>query len=99
MPHEIVFEHVADRHDAFRTFRVVWEPYTNRVALHFRNHREAAHGLVGTPEETVQYLDRRAQAGPPWNDGAPREARQRLAELIGEQTGKPREDARVTDSG
>ncbi len=99
MPHEILFEHIADRDDAFRTFRVVWEPYTNRVALHFRNHREAAHGLVGTPEETIQYLDRRAAGGAPWNGGPPREARRRLAKLIGEQTGRLQEDVPVTDSG
>ena len=95
MPHQIIYEHIADRGDAFRTFRVVWEPYTNRVALHFRNHREAAHGLVGTLEETIAYLDRRAEAGPPWNDGPPRAARERLAEL--RRKGVPADEAPVGD--
>ncbi|MGD9497447.1 MAG: hypothetical protein AB7Y46_14195 [Armatimonadota bacterium] len=84
MPHRIIYEHISGWEDDFRTFRVVWEPYTNRVALHFRDKREAAHGLVGTVEETIRYLDKRARGGPPWDRGAPREARQRLAQLIGE---------------
>ena len=99
MPHEIIYEHVAEPGDAFQVFRVVWEPYTNRVALHFASHREAAHGLVGTPEETIEYLERRAAGGAPWDAGPPREARRRLAELVGEQTGQPREGTRVTDGG
>ena len=90
MPHRIIYEYIAVGDDTFRSFRVLWEPYTNRVALHFRNHREWAKGLVGTPEETIRYLDDRARSGPPWDSGAPREARHALAELIGKQ---PAEDA------
>lgn len=84
MPHKILYEHIATPNDVFRTFRIVWEPYTNRVALHFSNPAESANGLVGTPEETIRYLDRRAEYGPPWDSGPPREARERLARLLGE---------------
>lgn len=83
MPHEILFEHIAGGRDDFRSFRVVWEPYTNRVALKFRRPEEVANGLVGTPEETIRYLDSRAESGAPWDRGAPREARRRLMALLG----------------
>jgi hypothetical protein len=83
MAHQILYDHIPSGRDAFKTFRVLWEPYTNRVALRFRNGTESANGLVGTPEETVRYLDMRARSGAPWNSGAPREARERIAELSG----------------
>jgi len=94
--HRIIYEHIAVQDDSFRSFRVLWEPYTNRVALHFRNHREWANGLVGTPEETIRYLDSRARSGAPWDRGAPREARRALAELIGEQSGEDIADSERT---
>lgn len=81
MGHEIVYDHLGSDRDTFRVFRLVWEPYTNRVALHFCSRREAAHGLIGTPEEIVRYLDERAAAGPPWDRGVPLEARERLLSL------------------
>lgn len=83
MSHQILYDHIPGPGDAFRTFRVLWEPYTNRVALRFRSTTESANGLVGTPEETVQYLDKRAQGGYPWDRGAPRQAREQLAKLSG----------------
>lgn len=82
MPHQILYEHIGGEKDDFRSFRVVWEPYTDRVALRFRSPWEVANGLVGTPEETIRYLDSRAETGAPWDSGAPREARQRLAALL-----------------
>ncbi|NLO04204.1 MAG: hypothetical protein GX131_00105 [candidate division WS1 bacterium] len=81
MAHQILYDYIPRPGDYFTTFRVLWEPYTNRVSLRFRSGREAASGLVGTPEETVRYLDIRARAGAPWNSGAPREARERLVRL------------------
>ena len=81
--HQILYDHIPSPGDAFSTFRVLWEPYTNRVALRFRNCNEAANGLVGSVDETIDYLDRRAKAGPPWDQGAPREARRELAKIIG----------------
>jgi len=81
--HQILYDHVPKPGDDFRTFRVLWEPYTNRVALRFRTRPEAANGLVGSPEETVKYLDKRARGGYPWDRGAPREAREKLAKLSG----------------
>jgi hypothetical protein len=53
------------------------------VALRFRSATEAANGLVGTPEETIRYLDTRARSGYPWDSEAPREARKHLAKLSG----------------
>lgn len=85
MAHQILYDHIPSPGDEFRTFRVLWEPYTNRVALRFRNCTESANGLVGSPEETVRYLDMRARGGHPWNHGAPREARERLARLSGNE--------------
>ncbi|MGI5817030.1 MAG: hypothetical protein ACOX9R_02915 [Armatimonadota bacterium] len=84
MSHQILYEHVPSPGDSFTTFRVLWEPYTNRVALRFRNATEAANGLVGSPAETVRYLDIRARSGYPWDRGAPRAAREKLAGLGGE---------------
>ncbi len=89
MPHQILYEHIATPDDTFRTFRIVWEPYTNRVALHFSNLTECANGLVGTPEETIRYLDQRAEHGPPWDSGPPREARKRLTRLVGGEKTEP----------
>ena len=84
MAHHILYDHMAAPGDGdFRTFRVLWEPYTNRIALRFRNEREATNGLVGTPEEIAKYLDIRAESGPPWNQRVPREARRCIAELVG----------------
>lgn len=83
MSHQIVYDHIPSPGDDFKTFRVLWEPYTNRVALRFRNGFESANGLVGSPEETVKYLDKRARGGYPWDRGAPREARKLLARLSG----------------
>ncbi len=83
MAHQILYDHVPSPGDQFQTFRVLWEPYTNRVALRFRNGSESANGLVGTPEETIRYLDMRASAGHPWNSGAPREARRHLERISG----------------
>lgn len=81
MGHEIVYDYVGTDRDTFRVFRLVWEPYTNRVALHFCSRREAAHGLIGTPDEIVRYLDERAATGPPWDRDVPIEARRRLVGL------------------
>ncbi len=86
MAHQILYDHVSSPSDQFQTFRVLWEPYTNRVALRFRNGTEAANGLVGTPEETIRYLDMRARGGHPWNTGAPREARRQLVRISGSAT-------------
>jgi len=83
MAHQILYDHIPSPGDPFQTFRVLWEPYTNRVALRFRNTSEAANGLVGSMEETINYLDRRARAGHPWDEGAPRQARQELARVSG----------------
>ncbi len=83
MAHRILYDHIPGPDDAFSTFRVLWEPYTNRVALRFRSYDEAANGLTGTPEETAKYLDIRARSGPPWDSGAPREARKHLARIGG----------------
>jgi hypothetical protein len=83
MAHQILYDHIPSPGDAFRTFRVLWEPYTNRVALRFRTNYEAANGLTGSPEETVAYLNQRARGGYPWDCGAPREARLRLERLSG----------------
>ncbi|MEA3400847.1 MAG: hypothetical protein U9R79_06310 [Armatimonadota bacterium] len=83
MAHRIVYDHMPVGDDPFHVFRVLLEPYTNRVSLRFRTKWEAANGLVGTPEETISYLDERAQAGAPWDSGAPREARKRLQGLAG----------------
>jgi hypothetical protein len=82
MAHQILYDHIPSGGDPFKTFRVLWEPYTNRVALRFRNGTESANGLVGSPEETVAYLDMRARSGPPWDSGAPREARARISKLV-----------------
>lgn len=84
MAHQIVFDHIPHPGDDFQTFRVLWEPYTNRVALRFRTASESANGLVGTPEETIHYLDMRAGAGHPWDSGAPREARRQLVRISGD---------------
>ncbi|MGC9320598.1 MAG: hypothetical protein ACP5KN_21375 [Armatimonadota bacterium] len=78
MAHRIVYDHMSVGDDPFDVFRVLLEPYTNRVSLRFRTKWEAANGVVGTPEETIRYLDERAEAGAPWDSGAPREARKRL---------------------
>ena len=83
MAHQILYDHSPRPGDDFQTFRVLWEPYTNRVALRFRTGTESANGLVGTPEETIHYLDMRANAGHPWNSGAPREARRKLTRISG----------------
>lgn len=83
MAHQILYDHIPSPGDQFQTFRVLWEPYTNRVALRFRSGTEAANGLVGSPEETITYLDKRARAGYPWDRGAPREARRALARISG----------------
>ncbi len=85
MAHQILYEHFPKPTDPFKTFRVLWEPYTNRVSLRFRNYCESANGLVGTPEEALSYLDMRARTGPPWNSEAPREARRRLSMLVQEE--------------
>jgi hypothetical protein len=82
--HQILYDHIPRPGDTFQTFRVLWEPYTNQVALRFRNCKEAANGLVGSMEETIAYLDRRARAGHPWDSGAPREARRQLARISGD---------------
>ncbi len=84
MAHHIVYDHIPGREDDFVTLRVVWEPYTNRISLRFRNRQEAASGLVGTPKEIIDYLDMRAKSGSPWDQEAPRAARRRIAALIGE---------------
>ncbi len=81
MGHEIVYEYLGTDRDVFRVFRLIWEAYTNRVALHFCSRQEAAHGLIGTPEDIICYLDERAASGPPWDRGVPREARERLVGL------------------
>ena len=81
MSHRVVYDHIPGPDDYFQTFRVLWEPYTNRVALRFRNLTESANGLVGTPEETIRYLETRAKAGAPWDRGAPLAARRALASL------------------
>jgi len=86
MGHEILYDHLGDDRDTFRVFRLVWEPYTNRVALHFCSRREAAHGLIGTPDEIVRYLDERAASGPPWDRGVPLEARERLVNMQPKQS-------------
>lgn len=91
--HEIIYEHWGTEADAFRVFRLVWEPYTNRVALHFRSRWEAAQGLIGTPQELIAYLDGRAAGGPPWDSGVPIEARERLARL------SPRRQAAESQAG
>jgi len=83
MAHQVLYDHIPSPGDAFSTFRVLWEPYTNRVALRFHSTTESANGLVGSPEETVTYLDKRAQSGYPWDRGAPRKARDQLAKLSG----------------
>lgn len=84
MAHQILYDYVGGPDENFRTLRVLWEPYTNRVSLRFRNCHEAANGLVASPEDMVRYLDIRKKSGPPWDEYAPREARRRIASLVGE---------------
>lgn len=88
MAHHILYDYVPRPGDEFRTFRVLWEPYTNSVALRFRNSNEATNGIVGSPEEIAHYLDLRAMSGAPWGHTAPREARRRIGVLIGEDRGQ-----------
>ncbi len=83
MAHRILYDHIPSPEDPFQTFRLLWEPYTNQVALRFRNVEEAANGIVGSAEEMIEYLDKRARGGPPWDRGAPREARRELARISG----------------
>ncbi len=82
MPHQVLYEHYGTGDDHFLSFRVILETYTNRISLRFRTRHEAASGLVGTPAEMISYLDSRALDGPPWDQGAPREARRRIRPLI-----------------
>lgn len=91
MSHQILYEHVPSPGDSFTTFRVLWEPYTNRVALRFRNATEAANGLVGSPAETVRYprytsakrisVGQRGAAGGERETRGPRRGRQRMTEI------------------
>jgi len=83
MPHSILYDHGFGGDEHFRTLTVLWEPHTNRVSLRFRNKRESASGMVGTVAEIIEYLDSRAAAGSPWNTEGPRDARAKLANIMG----------------
>ena len=91
MAHYIIYDHIASPGDDFKTLRVLWEPYTNRISLRFRNGHEAASGIVGTPNEIIRYIDLRRLAGSPWNQQPPQEARARIAALVGESVEDQRE--------
>jgi len=84
LSHEIVYEHVGG-HDAFKTLRLVWEPISDYVSLYFRTPKDAATGMVRPLSQMIEYFDRRAIGGPPWDGPVARAARRRLAELMGKQ--------------
>jgi hypothetical protein len=84
MAHKILYEHIGDD-DEFSMFRVVWEPITEHVALYCRNDNEYLNGMVRPLPQMIEYFDRRAVAGAPWNGRVARLARRQLAHLIGEE--------------
>ncbi len=84
LAHSILYDHGFGGDEHFRTLTVLWEPHTNRVSLRFRNKRESASGMVGTVEEIIDYLDSRAASGYPWDTEGPRDARAKLARVMGD---------------
>ncbi len=83
MAHQILYDHGIMGDEYFKTLTVLWEPHTNNISLRFQNKRESASGMVGSVEEMLQYLDSRALNGHPWDSEGPREARRKLADVIG----------------
>ncbi len=84
MPHEILYEYIGPN-EGFSTLRLIWEPVSNHISLYFRTDREAVNGVVKPLDEMIEYFDRRALAGPPWNGWVARQARGQLAAVAGEE--------------
>lgn len=84
MPHEILYDHIGPT-DSFKTLRLIWEPLSEHVSLYFRTDREAIFGMVKPVAEMMEYFDRRALSGPPWNSSIAHHARSRLAAVAGDE--------------
>ena len=82
MPHKIVYDYIGPE-EGFRTLRLVWEPLSDRVAIYFRTEHEAMNGMIKPLRDMIDYLDRRGLTGPPWSGRVAREARGRLAAIMG----------------
>jgi len=84
MAHQMIYEHIGG-HGGFKALRLLWEPTSDYVSLYFRNDRESLR-IVKPLEEMLEYFDRRAAGGPPWDGRVARTARGTVAELLGVPT-------------